>query len=437
MDALPAQKHTRSLSSSWLRSVRPSRGATRLGLRLRTPRPVISAPIGPIKNSRGPNFSRSESLIIVDAISDCMSPSKVDKPRTISASSPIEPLPSRPTVAKPTVTASKTFQAPLRKKSVSQLHSVSLSASSKLPPPFLKTSSTTALLSRVDSVEQHENTLPETDIPKSKAAPQSKLPKSRTMSVLHGLKSSISKPSLNARRYTTHGPYDSTPSSFLSTVIPPSSSRARLQGTSQTSLTNFLRPRSPEPHPWHIRDAQPSAYWSGRFMSLYDKFSAEVFIPIPMSSRPSTPQNDPDGSASSPTLPRSKPLHHTQLRLSTTTPAFTRAACTPMTVPGVTEENETIRRVFRHLGALCATDEARASLADWQQAYTNHRTRQHRRPPVQVTSGRGIVSRFFSSTEKTGRRRLATVREPSTPHAEKRLAAEHMVGARRPRATMF
>jgi hypothetical protein len=50
------------------------RTRTRFGIRIKTPRPHITSPIGPVKNSRGPDLLRSETLIMVDAISDCVTP---------------------------------------------------------------------------------------------------------------------------------------------------------------------------------------------------------------------------------------------------------------------------------------------------------------------------------------------------------------------------
>ena len=432
MDASTAPKEVRSRTTSWLRNASSSRTASRLGLRLKTPRPIISAPIGPIKNSRGPDFSRSERFVIVDEIKDCVSPTKKTKARAISARFPIEPLPSRPTVARSTVTASNTIQAPSRRNSDKNLRNVSLNALPKAPPTCLKTSATIALLPQIDSPEQDENTPPETNIPKPKIAPQSKLPKSRTMSALRELTNSISRPSPNARVNVTHESDTSSSLLFSSPFasIPPSSPSLRLREASQTSLRES-RSCTPEANPLLVREAQPSAYWCGRFKSLYDKFSAEALTPVPMGSSPHKTQKNTCEPILSPGQTMSKPRPHlTRLPLSTTTPALTQAACTPTTIPRLSEEDERIRRVFRHLETLCETDEARSSLHDWQQAYARHHKRPRVHPPGQSSDSRSIVSRLFSGAQKTGRQSLATLQDPYSSRPVRRVATEHPSAAR-------
>ena len=443
MDASTIPKEATSHTTSWLRSAGSSRAASRLGFRLKTPRPIISAPIGPIKNSRGPDFSRSETFVIVDEIKDCVSPSKRNKARAISARFPIEPLPGKPTVAKSTVTASKTFQAPLGRNSAKHLRKVSDNVLTKCSLPQLKASSTVALLPHTESPEQDENTPLGAHISKPRAAPQSKLPKSRTMTALQELKSSISRPSLNARVDITYNEPDTSilPSSPF-TNIPLTSSTLRLREASHTPSAPRSSPScAPQMDHLRIREAQPSAYWCGRFLSLYDKFSTEALKPVPMGSAALKLQKDADKSVSPSEQPRNRLRNHTtQLPLSTTTPSLTQAACTPTTIPRVSEEDERIRRVFRHLEIQCETDEARSSLRDWQQAYARHHKRPRLHPPGQSTDSRNIVSRLFSGAQKTktGRQSLATLREPSSSRRPaKRVATDHTAAARGPFPTMF
>lgn len=439
MDASTVPKEVRSRTASWLRNASSSRTASRLGLRLKTPRPIISAPIGPIKNSRGPDFSRSERFVIVDEIKDCVSPTKRAKARTISARFPIKPLPSRPTVARSTVTACNTIQPPSRRNSVKHLRNVSLNALPKSPPTCLKTTVTVALLPQIESPDQDENTPPETNIPKTETAPQSKLPKSRTMNALQELTNSISRPSPNARVGVTHESDTSSSLLFSSPFasIPPSSPCLQIREASWASLGKS-RSCTPEANPLLVREPQPSAYWCGRFMSLYDKFSAEALTPVPIGSSPHKTQQNICEPTSSPEQPMSKPRPHlTRLPLSTTTPALTQPACTPTTILRLSEEDERIRRVFRHLETLCETDEARSSLHDWQQAYARYHKRPRVHPPGQSSDSRSIVSRLFSGAQKTGRQSLATLQDPYSSRPARRVATEHPTAVRGAFAPMF
>lgn len=423
-----------------------NRALTRLGLRLKTPRPVISAPIGPIKNSRGPDFSRSETFTIVDAINDCVLPSpvspskkKTEKARNISAGFPRESsLASKPTVARSDVTAMTAAAKPLSRKTTNHVRRTSLSASPKLPSyPVLKTSSTVALLPLNDSLHKHhdENTPPGSGVAKPKPTViQSKIPKSRTMSVLHDLKTSLSRPSLTSKASATSqtSATDSPPSSTSnnSARIPSSASRLCFLGHSQTSLSPSSTSCASEPDPLLIHTAQPSAYWSGRFMSLYDKFSAETLAPpIPPGSATKKATYKHNGfsqtSASlSAGLTMSKTAHQPgRLTHATTTSALTDIACTSMTALA-NEEDERIRRVFRHLEYQCTTQEARSSLHEWQLAYARRYNRPHLLPPVREVEARGVISKWFGGAQKSGKRSLSALREVSATHAVKQSAVK-------------
>lgn len=114
MEVKPAKREAKPTTASWLRNSAPSRAATRFAMHLRTPRPVISEPFGPIKTSRGPDFSRSETFLVVPGIKDCVAKPALDKQeqqkeniRTISAGFPKHPLSSKPTLARSGVTVTR------------------------------------------------------------------------------------------------------------------------------------------------------------------------------------------------------------------------------------------------------------------------------------------------------------------------------------------
>lgn len=71
MEKRSTRREATSIAAEWLRNA-PSRAATHLTRRHKTPRPVISEPFGPIHTSRGYEFSRSETLLVVDHVDDCI-----------------------------------------------------------------------------------------------------------------------------------------------------------------------------------------------------------------------------------------------------------------------------------------------------------------------------------------------------------------------------
>lgn len=254
-------------------------------------RPTISGPIGPIKNSRGPDFIRSEQFVIVPGIKDCSSTESLfDKgvaeaqktTRRISASFQKQgPPSSQPTTAKSDFNATTSCQTKLPRRLPMTL---SMTSATKA---WLTSSSTFDVIPSLDTIQQDENVPPPdhgvSSPPKSTVLPKSQLPKSRTMNVLTDIKSSISRPSLvsrsaNPRAFGSSSRKTSL-SSSTSTLVAASSSRLRLPRPSLTSLSRSSRSTTPEPSqqllPGQINTAQPSAYWSGRFMALHDRFLAE------------------------------------------------------------------------------------------------------------------------------------------------------------------
>ncbi|KAH7019073.1 NRDE protein-domain-containing protein [Ilyonectria destructans] len=306
-------------------------------------RPTISGPIGPIKNSRGPDFIRSEQFVIVPGIKDCSSTESLfDKgvaeaqktTRRISASFQKQgPPSSQPTTAKSDFNATTSCQTKLPRR---------------LPMTLSMTSATKACL---DTIQQDENVPPPDhgvlSPPKSTTLPKSQLPKSRTMSVLTDIKSSISRPSLVSR--------SANPRAFGSSSRKTSfSSRIRLPRPSLTSLSRSSRSTTPEPSqqllPGQINTAQPSAYWSGRFMALHDRFLAE-------------------------------------------------------------NDDSRCRRVFHRLDSCCITDEARRSLHDWQQTYARRNGRPGLLPEGGCMQEKGMMNRIFGGgMRKSEARSLSALR---------------------------
>ncbi|CAM1502420.1 Fc.00g044040.m01.CDS01 [Cosmosporella sp. VM-42] len=138
--------------------------------RSRRRHPTISGPIGPIKNSRGPDFTRSDTFIIVPGIKDCGSGESLPDNQTsaakkatrrISASFSTQgPLASSPTVAKSDFNATTTYRAPMATKKSKQFRKISASSLASSPKSLLTSSSTVDFLPRLDGMSQDENIPP-------------------------------------------------------------------------------------------------------------------------------------------------------------------------------------------------------------------------------------------------------------------------------------
>ncbi|KAG5913302.1 hypothetical protein E4U42_001297 [Claviceps africana] len=371
-------------------------------------RPLISAPLGPVKTSRGPDLMRSEGLELVDSIKDCCESASSTpavsiasrRSRRISASFLSTAAPSTsPIVAASDVNAVTRMQpAKVSKPSFSKRPALlALSTRSLLKQPSRYT-----LVARSTPVEDDEENLEpgktkqsrgrhqdQSIKPMSPQKMESKLPRSRTMTVFHGLKKSFSRPSLAAVRTSgletkmtpskTSPPAKragsmSSPVALTASSSSPSSSSSP-PGTTTTPTSGDATPTSaasiPPRHVRQIDAAQSSEYWSGRFMALQDRFLSEDLDDdsLPMHS---SPLDDPCRG------PQPAELHHqsltssrnrlTYLAPSNTTSALTTITYNPRRRP---DDEDDVRRarIFSHLDSLCSTDEARKSLRLWQQSY--------------------------------------------------------------------
>lgn len=442
MDPTKDRKSSSSSLPLW------SRASTRLGIRRKSSsRPVISEPIGPVKNSRGPDFSRSDTLIVVDGIKDCAysnlptldietgsshhvetSANQANSTtRRVSASFPQASSTASPTVAKSNVTSAAGIHAPLRNDSRDQLRKASLAAAPRQALHKLKTSSTQSLFPHSPPTQLHdENTPPGLDNQKHDGKPKkqrvsSRLPTSRTMNVLQELKATVSRPSMKSATSLVSNMSDPLASSVSTpqTAPPAPLSKPPTPWSSQaSSLSLSCGSPSPDPDPRLIHEAQPSAYWSGRFMSLQDKYSSRHLAQYPPY-RSVPPLEKPVSDQSLPSSARRNTtgvIRSTHLPHATTTSALNdirHMTKPPPPPPPARDEDAQSRQIFKRLEALCVTDEAKVSLYEWQQAYA----RRHNRPKLLPVGGtmneKGFVSKWFGSHgqkshgQKSGRRTLS------------------------------
>lgn len=401
-------------------------------MRKRTPleRPIISAPIGPVKSSRGPDLARSDKFEIVAGIKDCTkNPSTPSdsiasrRSRRISASFLNTEAPSAsPTVVESEVSAVTRIQTDTSFKGSLGRRAVLLSLSTR---SLLKQPSKYTLVARPQSAEDAENIPPlkvsKDDKKSSIPSSMSKLPKSRTMTVLHDLKKSFSRPSLAAVKNHNHDQTQPAPNVPSFRKLDESELSISTFQSSQTTLTSFSlidhsSNSSPVPSIKHVDTAQSSEYWSGRFMALHDRVSSESFAKY--SSSCTSPKTE-NGWQSRLALPRGHSVTATQNRLTYLAPSNTTSALTTITYnPRLSqyedEDDSKCKRIFSHLESLCTTTEAKASLHSWQQTYA----RRYSRPKLLPEGGCmydksrnrflvGVGHRFKSGE----RRRLSAFKE--------------------------
>ncbi|KAJ4409208.1 hypothetical protein N0V82_009523 [Gnomoniopsis sp. IMI 355080] len=216
------------------------------------------------------------------------------------------------------------------------------------------------------------------------------LPKSRTLShVFSGISHTFSRSSLiPSRRTTNNSSTASLPDASGSTAVavlnapattrlPVSKSSSRWSLGSHKSQLDLSFSRDP----CFIYESQPSAYWTGRFMSLHDKFQSEALTPRNMqtlifahSSR-NKDMNDQRNRQSQP-LDIRYTRYNTRLPPSATSAAILQqtsgnmaGAIAQSDAALLLDDDERCKRVFVHLEAFCATDEARTSLRTWQQEF--------------------------------------------------------------------
>ncbi|KAG6049005.1 hypothetical protein E4U39_006668 [Claviceps sp. Clav50 group G5] len=385
----------------------------------------ISAPQGPVKTSRGPDLIRSEGLELVDSIKDCESGASTPatsisvasrRSRRISASflSTSTAAPSTsPIVAASDIKAVTYIQATKASKSSFGRRPALLSLSSTRS--LLKQPSRYTLVAQSSplGVENEENVAPwgakqypvrDMDMKPTRSSKQeSKLPRSRTMTVLQGLKKSFSRPSLAPARtfslenkmtpsknspIAQRADYTSSPLALTLSSSPLSSASTARTPTPHDATSRSAASR-PQPDISQVDAAQSAEYWCGRFMALQDRFLSENLDDSSLSQYSSRVDSQwrhtklvALGHQS--LLPSSR-NHLTYLAPSNTTSALTTITYNPRRR---LENEDDIRRdrIFSHLESLCVTDEAMRSLRLWQQSY-EHRVGSSKVPVAQKHFG--------------------------------------------------
>ncbi|TID06308.1 hypothetical protein CH35J_000916 [Colletotrichum higginsianum] len=218
-------------------------------------------------------------------------------------------------------------------------------------------------------------------------ADKKRLPKSRTLTVLSNLTASLSRSSLasfaGSERKTSQHTVSSRKTSSSSTFA-------------SNAPTRTATPTSPEVNPLIITTAQPSAYWSGRFLSLQDRFQGESLQEKTLSIFVAA------HASKSTILAQQREVYQRRgnLPLSTTTALDrygTNAAV--QEAERLSDEDNRCLRIFLHLDALCGTPEAQKSLHAWQEAYARRAGRDVLLPQG-ASVEKGFVARLFSGSSR-------------------------------------
>ncbi|TQW08993.1 hypothetical protein IF2G_03424 [Cordyceps javanica] len=261
---------------------------------------VISSPIGPVKNSRGPDFTRSDGLIIVDGIKDYGPTQDNDAIRNLEASLSEKKM-AMSMFARKTLLKTQSL-ASLSSKARDNTQTSATTPRSKFDDPVsssvskLKSASISTTTVFTDTGEEeytHKSKPPESAGPqRSKIHLTTRLPKSKTMNVLQDIKNSVprranlpaSVPELETKKLDS-----AIKQPDMSRVVVLRSLRRRSQGESasssrHSSTTNITTPDSSgqmndamesNPRTGEIVHAQTSAYWTGRFTTLRDRLCDE------------------------------------------------------------------------------------------------------------------------------------------------------------------
>ena len=356
---------------------------------------AISGPIGPVKNSRGADFARSDTLIVVSAINDCVTETDTSKETQQASPDSVSKKTEQSQISDDRLQQSSTTTV---STAVSALESAGSRGdheppkllkktlfNSFIPKPHLASVSSLTLKYTAKDAKQNENFTADKLSIDAASAPKlgAKVPKSRTMTALQELKNSVSRPSnLSSTVSTFFNSKPDTPPAETDEVSMAALNRKGFIVEESRAPTNWSpRPVAPELLPGQVDTAQPSAYWTGRFVALHDRFSTEHmnYVMPNVSTPPSTPSSSgylrraSHASRDSDVNSYSDPPNHLQ------------------------NDIDLCRRVFTHLASMCVTGEARQSLRRWQEDYARRRNRPQLLPEGCAVQNKGIVSRLFGS----------------------------------------
>ncbi|OTB00263.1 hypothetical protein M426DRAFT_267837 [Hypoxylon sp. CI-4A] len=242
------------------------------------------------------------------------------------------------------------------------------------------------------------------------------IPKSRTRNLLSNLTSSLSTTNLSrfVRNESRQPSASSVESSKQSVVAGPATAASSTTNLGERrQIGNPVAIEEPyEESPVMFYTAIDPSVWLGRFVSLQDKFKNEMLLPgnlktITDANADKNKMRDPPSSSQAGT---SLAASHTTANIHRTAIQLGADAARNAEAVLLTDEDRRNHRVFVHMAAMCATEEARKSLYDFQQRYARQMDKPQYLPPggtMQDPPKKGgfFASRIFSGGKDDGKKK--------------------------------
>ncbi|KAH8666450.1 hypothetical protein BX600DRAFT_435852 [Xylariales sp. PMI_506] len=225
-----------------------------------------------------------------------------------------------------------------------------------------------------------------------KPRPLGAIPRSNTLNAFSGISSSLSRGSLVKTRSTSN-----------------KSTNEIVESGPTSASRPVALPSAEENNPRQVHTAQPSAYWTGRFMALQDRLLNELLTPDNITTLVTAHAERGvlanGGVHSSIILPAQ--AHQGQasvLKRNYRSPNFdvissstVESGYAEMSLDAtrLQDEENRARQVFLYLEALCTTGEARESLHEWQQVYARRTGKDGLLPRGKRSERKGWMGRLL------------------------------------------
>ncbi|KAI1662316.1 hypothetical protein F4813DRAFT_396962 [Daldinia decipiens] len=276
---------------------------------------------------------------------------------------------------------------------------------------------------------------PPMPVPNPKPKKQSGIPKSRTLNVLSNLTSSFSRASLSSSNNNKNSRSDlrrqigspimasNTFDGNASLTENDSSLGANVTPNQASTPAPALATMPVHRNPRMVYNAETQSYWTGRFVAMQDKLRNENLkgqsLNLITTSMPGQQQPQAQAPTPKPT-PTPAPVPAPDAALRTSYSMACMPGVTPQLLSGeivatvqaaseMTDEDTRIRRVFRHLEALCANRSALDSMHEFQQDYARLVGKKGLLPPGSSWDDKdkdkdkkGWVGRIFSGNSSSG-----------------------------------
>jgi hypothetical protein len=184
-------------------------------------------------------------------------------------------------------------------------------------------------------------------------------------------------------------------------------SEAEISQTSRSTASSLVNDGI---NPRQIHRAQSSAYWTGRFMALRDRFHNATLLPDNLTmfitahaQHSVTPDHTlrPETNMPGPTLNatllqvNARNRRHSTTNFSFPSKGKARNVRDSIDTALAMDEEDQARKAFLQLDALCTTSEARRSLHAWQQIFARQKGREELLPQGGSMEDKGWMGRLL------------------------------------------